>query len=67
MKNKVLQFPQLPSPAEVPKDEPVIFTFGEQRFAVQWIVSEVNRKPAEVIPMRKRRQRQGSKTKRTAK
>jgi hypothetical protein len=54
MKNKVTQFPQPSGRAEVPIDEKVIiYTFGDRRFAVQWIVTEVNPQPAEVIPIQK--------------
>jgi hypothetical protein len=58
MKNNVTQFPQPPGPAEIPVDKPiVIFSLGDQRFALQWTVTQVNRKPAEVIPIQERRPR----------
>jgi hypothetical protein len=58
MKNKVLQVPQPPGQAEVPSDEPsIIFSLGDRCFAIQWVWTEVNRRPAVVIPIQKRRQR----------
>jgi hypothetical protein len=59
MKNKVTEFPQPRHAAtEVPTDDPmIIFTLGDQRFAIQWIVTEVSGKPAEVISMQKQRRR----------
>ena len=67
MKNKVIQFPQ-PGPGQAGTlgDRLVILSFGEQRFAVQFhcSVTEVNRTPAEVLPIQTRRQRKGAKAKR---
>ena len=59
MKSKVTQFPQPRHAAtEVPSDDSMIlFSLGERRFAIQWIVTEVNGKPAEVISMQKQRRR----------
>lgn len=58
MKNKVIQFPQPGSHAELPSDEPmVIFSLGDQRFVVQDTVTEPRRQPAEVIPLQKRSRR----------
>jgi hypothetical protein len=59
MKNKVTQFPQPRHAAtEMPSDDAMIlFTLGEQRFAIQWTVTEVSGKPAEVISMQKQRRR----------
>jgi hypothetical protein len=62
MKNKVTQFPQ-PSRGkpEVPIDKPqIIFSLGDQRFAVQYTVMQVHRKQAEVIPIQKRRNRKSA-------
>ena len=54
MKNKVVQFPQPPSQAELPIDEPmVIFSLGDQRFLVQYTVTELRRQPAEVILLKR--------------
>ena len=59
MKNKITQFPQPRHTAtEVPTYDPMIlFSLGDQRFAIQWTVTEVNGKPAEVISMHKQRRR----------
>jgi hypothetical protein len=59
MKNKVTRFPQPRHAAtEVPTDDAMIlFTLGDQRFAIQWTVTEVRSKPAEVISMQKQRRR----------
>jgi len=59
MKNKVTQFPQPRHAAtEVPSDDPMIlFSLGERRFAIQWIVTEVSGEPAGVISMQKQRLR----------
>jgi len=66
MKNKVIQFPHPPpGQAELPSDEQVIiFTFGDQRVAVRYTVTEVNRKPAEVIPIPKTHARKGGNARR---
>ena len=57
MKNKVTRFPQPRHDAtEVPsEDSMILFSLGDQRFAIQWIVTEVSGKPAEVISMQKQR------------
>jgi hypothetical protein len=59
MKNKVLRFPPpRHAPTEVPSDDPMIlFSLGDRRFAIQWIVTEVSAKPAEVISMQMQRRR----------
>ena len=59
MKNKVTEFPQPRHAAtEVPSDDPMIlFSLGERRFAIQWTVTEVRSKSAEVISLRKQRRR----------
>ena len=59
MKNKVTQFPQPRRAAtEVPSDDAMIlFSLGERRFAIQWTVTELSAKPAEVISMQKQRRR----------
>jgi len=59
MKNNIVQFPQ-PSPGQtqVNVDEPmIIFSLGDQRFAVQFTVAEVKGKPAKVVPIREIRRR----------
>jgi hypothetical protein len=54
MKTKVTPFPQRPGPDAVPIDEPlIIFSLGPQRFAIQWTVTELKRRAAEVIPIQK--------------
>jgi hypothetical protein len=60
MKNNVTEFPQPRHAAtEVPSDDPMIlFSLGDRRFAIQWTVIEVSRKPAEVISMQKQRRRE---------
>ncbi len=59
MKTKVMRFPQpLQGATEVPSDDSMIlFSLGDWRFAIQWIVTEVSAKAAEVIPMQKQRRR----------
>jgi hypothetical protein len=59
MTNKVREFPQPTiGHAAAPTDEPMIlFSLGDRRFAVQWIVTELCADPAEVIPIHKKRQR----------
>jgi hypothetical protein len=53
--NNVIPFPKRACADEIPSDEPlVIFSLGEQRFAIQCTVA-VKGKPAEVIPIQKRR------------
>jgi hypothetical protein len=65
MKNKVRQFPQPPGQAEIPIDQPaIIYSFGDRRFAIQWIITEVNPQPADVVPIQKRHPRQGGHAKR---
>jgi len=51
MKNKVMRFPQPRHDAtKVPSDDSMtLFSLGGRRFAIQWIVTEVAAKPAEVI------------------
>ena len=53
MKNKVMRFPQPRHCAtEVPSDDStILFSLGGRRFAIQWIVTELAAKPAEVISM----------------
>jgi len=55
MKNNLMRFPQPRHGApEVPSDDTTtLFSIGARRFAIQWIVTEVPPKPAEVISMRK--------------
>jgi hypothetical protein len=50
-----MRFPQPRHGApEVPRDDTMIlFSIGGRRFAIQWIVTEVAPKPAEVISMQK--------------
>jgi hypothetical protein len=61
MKNKVMRFPQPRHGAtEVPSDDAMIlFSLGDRRFAIQWIVTELSAKPAKVISMQKQRRRTG--------
>ena len=54
MKNKVMLFPQPRQGAtEVPSDSMTLFSRGNRRFAIQWTVTELVAKPAEVISMQK--------------
>jgi hypothetical protein len=57
MKTKVMRFPQpLQGATQIPSDDSMIlFSLGGRRFAIQWIVTEVAAKPAEVISMPKQR------------
>jgi hypothetical protein len=65
MKNNVMQFPQRAGQAAVPTDKPlVIFALGGKRVAIRWTVTELRDAPAEVIPIRERRQRKGGDTRR---
>ena len=59
MKNKVMRFPQPRHGAtEVPSgDSMILFSLGDRRFAIQWTVTELSAKPAEVISMQKQRRR----------
>jgi hypothetical protein len=59
MKNKVTQFPQPRHTATelLSDDRMILFTLGDRRFAIQWIVTEVSGKAAEVISMQKQRRR----------
>jgi hypothetical protein len=59
MKTKIMRFPQPRRGAtEVPSDDSMIlFTLGDRRFAIQWIVTELAARPAEVISMQKQRRR----------
>jgi len=57
MKNKVTKLPP-PSCArpQVRIEQPMIlFTLGDQRFAVQWTVTELNSEPAKVISIHEHR------------
>jgi hypothetical protein len=59
--NNVIPFRKRTCANEIPNDEPlIIFSLGEQRFAIQWTVAEVKGKPAEVIPIQKRRKGKGN-------
>jgi hypothetical protein len=55
MKNNLMRFPQPRHGApKVPSDDTMIlFSIGGRRFSIQWIVTEVAAKPAEVISMQK--------------
>jgi hypothetical protein len=59
MTNKVREFRKpVNGLAKSPIKEPrVVFSFAGRRFAIEWIVTELNRHPAEVIPIRNRRKR----------
>jgi hypothetical protein len=53
MKKQLLPFPP---PRDVESDQPsTIFSLGDQRFAIQFSVTEVKRQPAQVVPIQKRR------------
>jgi hypothetical protein len=57
MKDKVRQFPQRANGSAAPNEEPMIlFTLGDRRFTVQWIITEMRAEPAEVISLQKKRQ-----------
>ena len=55
MKNNVVPFPQPhPGATQVPSDDTtILYSEGGRRFAIQWIVTEVAAKRAEVISMEK--------------
>jgi hypothetical protein len=59
MKTKVMRFPQPRHGAtEAPSDDSMIlFSLGDRRFAIQWIVTELSAKPAEVISIQKQERR----------
>jgi hypothetical protein len=59
MTNKVREFRKPANvPAKLPTYEPrVLFSFAGRRFAIEWIITELNRNPAEVIPIRNRRKK----------
>jgi len=59
MKTKVMRFPQPRHGAtEVPSDDSIILvSLGGRCFAIQWIVTELAAKPAEVISMQKQHRR----------
>jgi hypothetical protein len=57
MKTKVMRFPRQVA-TEVPSDDSMIlFSLGDRRFAIQWIVTELGAKPAEVISIQHQRRR----------
>jgi hypothetical protein len=55
MKNNVVPFPQPhPGATQVPSDDTtILYSEGGRRFAIQWIVTEVAAKRAEVTSMEK--------------
>jgi hypothetical protein len=57
MKNKVTKLPPPSCPRQqVPNAQPMIlFTLGDQRFAVQWTVTELSAEPAKVISIHEHR------------
>jgi hypothetical protein len=59
MKSKVMRFPQPRHGAtEIPSDNStILFSLGGRRYAIQWIVTELAAKPAEVISMQKQHRR----------
>jgi hypothetical protein len=57
MKHKVMQFPPPPGLIKVFGEPLIIFALGKKRVAIQWTVTELRAKPAEVIPIQERRQR----------
>ena len=54
MSNKVTPF-RHPSPlkAETPIADRIIFEIGTDRFAVDYAITELNQKPAQVIPIQR--------------
>jgi hypothetical protein len=53
--HKVTEFPK-PSGAEAwDAGTTITFELDERRFAIGWNVTELNQKPAEVVPIRKKR------------
>jgi hypothetical protein len=60
MKDKVRQFPQRANGSAASNKEPMIlFTLGDRRFTVQWIITEVRAEPAELILLQKKRRGTG--------
>ena len=59
MTTKVMRFPQPRHGAtELPGDDSMILlSLGDRRFAIQWTVTELSAKPAEVISMQTQRRR----------
>jgi hypothetical protein len=56
MANNLKEFPPSSNQANVLSEESMtLFTLGDQRFAIQWIVTELDRKPAKVIPFERKR------------
>jgi hypothetical protein len=57
MKNKVTELPQPRHTATevLGGDAMILFTLGERRFFIQWTVTDVSGKPAEVISMQRQR------------
>jgi hypothetical protein len=56
MKNKVMRFPEPRQvQTEMPNDASILFSLGDQRFAIQWTVTELRAKSAEVISIQKQR------------
>ena len=51
MKDKVRQFPQRANGSAASNEEPMIlFTLGDRRFTVQWIITEMRAEPARSDP-----------------
>ena len=60
MTDKVRQFPQRANGSAAPNEEPMIlFTLGDRRFTVQWIITEMRAEPAEVILLQRKRRGTG--------
>jgi hypothetical protein len=59
MKAKLMRFPQpCHGATEVPSDDSMIlFSLGGRRFSIQWTVTELSAKPAELISMQELRRR----------
>ena len=55
MSNKVTSFRSRPSlKAETPIDGRIVFEVGPDRFAIDYAITELNQKPAQVIPILKK-------------
>jgi hypothetical protein len=54
-----MEFPKAPVSEAGDAGLMIIFEIDERRFAVDWNVNEFSLKPADVIPIRKERQRKG--------
>ena len=56
MTDKVRRFPKrVNGSAAANEQSMILFTLGDRRFTVQWIITEMRAEPAEVIPLQKMR------------